>query len=146
MTVSNEHHVQLLYSVVQNMVDSAFNDVTLVCSDGQLRVNGLTLALLLPAPYRSLHLGEGALLLLPQHKVQEVWTIPGIKFPENQTEPCKENYDTFIGMKDSSDKDSEQDTKEELRRTFISKEEYMHQKELAKVRARDIAGSRNTDI
>ena len=55
------------------MRDSAFNDITMVCSDGQLKVNGLTLALLLPVPYRSLHLGEGALLLLPQHRVQEIW-------------------------------------------------------------------------
>ena len=51
-TVSNEHHFKLLSSVVTNMVDSPFNDITLVCSDGQLRVNGLLLALLLPASYR----------------------------------------------------------------------------------------------
>ena len=75
LTVSNERHVQLLSSMVHNMRDSVFDDVTLVCSDGQLRVNGLTLALLLPAPYRSLHLGEGALLHLPQHKVQEIWSM-----------------------------------------------------------------------
>ena len=75
LTVSNEHHVQLVSSVVDNMRESAFNDVTLVCSDGHLKVNGLLLALLLPAPYRNLHLDEGALLLLPQHKVQEVWAM-----------------------------------------------------------------------
>ena len=75
LTVSNEHHVKLVTSIVEDMRDSAFNDVTLVCSDGELRVNGLSLALLLPASYRSLHLGEGALLLLPQHNVQEVWPL-----------------------------------------------------------------------
>ena len=75
LTVSNEHHVQLVSSMLHNLRDSVFNDVTLVCSDGQLRVNGLTLALLLPAPYRSLHLEEGALLHLPQHKVQELWSM-----------------------------------------------------------------------
>ena len=75
LTVSNEHHVNLVTSIVENMKDSAFNDVTLVCSDGELKVNGLSLALLLPASYRSLHLGEGALLLMPQYKVQEVWPL-----------------------------------------------------------------------
>ena len=123
MTVSNEHHVQMVSSVVHNMVDSAFNDVTLVCSDGQLRVNGLTLAVLLPAPYRSLHLGEGALLLLPQHKVQEVCPSGGIKLQGNQT--SKDPDDTFNEIKDSSDRYSDQDTKEEFRRTFIPKEEHL---------------------
>ena len=83
LTVSNEHHIQLLSSIVDNMRDSAFNDVTLVCSDGRLRVNGLTLALLLPIPYRSLHLEEGAILLLPQYRVEEIWAM-GV--PENEEE------------------------------------------------------------
>ena len=75
LTVTNEHHAQLISSVVHNMMDSAFNDVTLVCNDGQMRVNGLALALLLPSSYRNLPLGEGALLLLPQHTLQEVWAM-----------------------------------------------------------------------
>ena len=75
LTVNNELHDQVVSSIVDNTRDSAFNDVTMVCSDGQLKVTGLTLALLLPVPYRSLHLGEGALLLLPQHKVQEIWAL-----------------------------------------------------------------------
>ena len=134
MTVSNEHHVQMVSSVVHNMVDSAFNDVTLVCSDGQLRVNGLTLALLLPPPYRTLHLGEGALLLLPQHKVQEMCPMGGIKLQENQTR--KDHDDTFNEMNDSFDKDSDRDKKEESRRTCIPKEEHLPKQELAKVRAK----------
>ena len=75
LTVSNEQHVQLVSSVLDNMMDSAFNDVTLVCSDGQLKVNGLTLALIIPEPYRSLQLGEGALLLLPQHTIKEILEV-----------------------------------------------------------------------
>ena len=75
LTLNNEHHVQEVSAIVDTMSDSAFNNVTMVCSDGQLKVNGLTLALLLPAPYRNLDLGEGALLLLPQHKVQEIWAL-----------------------------------------------------------------------
>ena len=71
LVVSNEDQSQLVSSVLQNLRDSPFNDVTLVCSDGQLKVNYLTLALLLPEPYRSLQLDEGALLLLPDYKVQE---------------------------------------------------------------------------
>ena len=77
LTVNNEHHSHLVSSVVYNMMDYACNDVTLVCSDGQLRVIGLTLALLLPAPFRSLHIGEGPLLILPQLKVQEMWPMVG---------------------------------------------------------------------
>ena len=73
--VSNEDQAMLVSSMFKSLPDSPFNDVTLVCSDGQLKVNGLTLALLLPNPYRSLPFGEGALLLLPDHKVQEVWKM-----------------------------------------------------------------------
>ena len=91
MTVSNENHAQLVSSLIHNMMDSDFNDVTLVCSDGQLRVNGLTLAMLLPAPYRSLHLGEGALLLLPQHKVQEMWVMVDLEKEEQEDWQAEEN-------------------------------------------------------
>ena len=75
LIVSNEDQAQLVSSVFKSLPDSPFNDVTLVCSDGQLNVNGLTLALLLPVTYRTLPFGEGALLLLPDHKVQEVWMM-----------------------------------------------------------------------
>ena len=73
--VSNEDQAKLVSSVFQSIPDSPFNDVTLVCSDGQMKVNGLTLALFLPNPYRSLPFGEGALLLMPDYKVQEVWKM-----------------------------------------------------------------------
>ena len=73
--VSNEDQAKLVSSVFQSIPDSPFNDVTLVCSDGQMKVNGLTLALFLPNPYRSLPFGEGALLLLPNHEVQEIWKM-----------------------------------------------------------------------
>ena len=73
--VRNEDQAQLVSSVLQSLPYSPFNDVTLVCSDGQLEVNCFTLALLLPAPYRSMHLDEGALLILPDHKVQEFQLI-----------------------------------------------------------------------
>ena len=71
LIVSNEDQAQLVSSVLQSLLDSPFNDVTLVCGDGQQKVNCLALALLLPSPYRSMPLGEGALLILPDHKMQE---------------------------------------------------------------------------
>ena len=58
-------------TLVDNMRDSAFHDITILCSVGQLKVYGLTLVLLIPAPYRSLYLWEGGLLLMPQHNVKD---------------------------------------------------------------------------
>ena len=84
LIVSNEDQDQLISSVFKSFHDSPFNDVTLVCRDGQLKVNGLTLALLLPSTYRSLQLGEGALLLLPEHKVQELWMVEYYRGQDDQ--------------------------------------------------------------
>ena len=67
LVVSIEDQAQLVVSVLQSLPDSPFNDVTLVCSNGQLEVNCFTLALLLPVPYR--HLGQGALLLLQEFQL-----------------------------------------------------------------------------
>ena len=91
LVVSNEDQSQLVSSVLQNLQDSPFNDVTLVCNDGQLKVNSLTLALLLPEPYRSLQLDEGALLLLPDYKVQE-FRMMG----DNEEQEQQQNEDNWI--------------------------------------------------
>ena len=60
LSVSDEDHAQLLSGLVADVLDPDFTDVTLVCGDGQLKINRLALALLLPPCYHNLHLGEAS--------------------------------------------------------------------------------------
>ena len=61
LSVSDEDHAQLLSGLVSDIHDSHFTDVTLVCDDGQLNINRLALALLLPPCYHNFHLGGSSL-------------------------------------------------------------------------------------
>ena len=111
LIVSNEDQAQLISSVFKSLPDSPFNNVTLVCRDGQLKVNGLTLVLLLPLPYRTLQLGEGALLLLPEHKVQELWMLGGGRGQEHSQK-------LELELEQEQTHEKEVDNKQELEQTI----------------------------
>ena len=93
LKIKSKDQAQLVSSLVKNLNDPPFNDVTLVCSDGQLRVNCLVLALLLPAFSRTLHIGEEALLLLPQHEVQEFRVIEVVEKKRQEKEDQEEEQE-----------------------------------------------------
>ena len=64
LSVSDEDHAQLLSGLVGDIHDPHFTNVTLVCDDGQLNINRLALALLLPPCYHNLHLGEALIKII----------------------------------------------------------------------------------
>ena len=112
LIVSNEAQDRLIASVFRSLPDSPFNDVTLVCSDGHLKVNGLALALLLPVPYRTLQLGEGALLLLPDHKVQELVMRVGKGVQDQE-------YSQKLQVKQEQEQNQEKEVEQELEQTIL---------------------------
>ena len=73
LSVSLSDHQAILMSALQD--HSSFLDTTLVCGDGQVKVNRLLLALL---PLPPMALGDLPLVLMPMHGVQEVWGFLGV--------------------------------------------------------------------
>ena len=71
LSLSRNDHQSMLCSVVERLTSSDFLGVTLVCEDGQLRVNRLALALLLEPSLQELEQGE-AVVLLPGRALEDL--------------------------------------------------------------------------
>ena len=93
VTVSNEYHDGLLSTVVADLLASPSDssDVTLVCSDGEVCMPLLVMALALPAAYRTLQLDPGALLLLPQHSRGELGAVLEPRIQPHEHESVLDN-------------------------------------------------------